>query len=165
MQIYCNKRKRLHRKRVQLPGDWFGTPTWKPFHCFGTPIWPRDVMRKHSIGKSKNIFIAVDISQFLALYILLPIAATLWIAGIKREYLTIIPRARMGSESIAHEAEGRIGHWLRVHEGERSNCFSNIQLVGQKYRDKTTLTSKMRFSCHCFAFQSRRFSLPVGYNI
>ena len=25
------------------------------------------------------------------------------------EYLTIIPRARMGSESIAHEAEGRMG--------------------------------------------------------
>ena len=34
-------------------------------------------------------------------------------------YLTIIPRARMGSESIAHE-------------GERNNCFSKIQLVGQK---------------------------------
>ena len=28
------------RKRVQLPQDWFGTPTWPPFHCFGTPIWP-----------------------------------------------------------------------------------------------------------------------------
>ena len=26
------------------------------------------------------------------------------------EYLTIIPRARMGSESIAHEAEGRMGY-------------------------------------------------------
>ena len=38
------------------------------------------------------------------------------------EYLTIIPRARMGSESIAHE-------------GERNNCFSKIQLVGQKYRE------------------------------
>ena len=31
------QRKRLHKKRVQLPGDWFGTPTWPPFHCFGTP--------------------------------------------------------------------------------------------------------------------------------
>ena len=40
MQIYWNKRKRLHKKRVQLPEDWFGTPTWLPFHCFGTPIWP-----------------------------------------------------------------------------------------------------------------------------
>ena len=34
----------------------------------------------------------------------------------------------MGSESIAHE-------------GERNNCFSKIQLVGQKYRDKITLIS------------------------
>ena len=34
-------------------------------------------------------------------------------------YLTIIPRAQMG-------------YWLRGHEGERNNCFSKIQLVGQK---------------------------------
>ena len=27
-----------------------------------------------------------------------------------KEYLTIIPRAGMGSESIAHEAEGRMGY-------------------------------------------------------
>jgi len=33
----------------------------------------------------------------------------------------------MGSESIAHEAEG-----------EMNNCFSKIQAAGQKYRDKTT---------------------------
>ena len=46
-------------------------------------------------------------------------------------YLTIIPRARMGSESI--DSEG--------HEGESNNCLSKIQLVGQKYRDKTTLAS------------------------
>ena len=38
---------------------------------------------------------------------------------LSNEYLTIIPRARMGSESIAHE-------------GERNNCFSKIQQVGQK---------------------------------
>ena len=32
MQIYWNKRKRLHKKRVQLPQDWFGTqirPPWR----------------------------------------------------------------------------------------------------------------------------------------
>ena len=33
--------------------------------------------------------------------------------------LTIIPRAQMGYESIAHEGEG-------------NNCFSKIQLVGPK---------------------------------
>ena len=38
----------------------------------------------------------------------------------------------MGYESIAHEAEGRVGYWLRGYEGERNNCFSKIQLVGQK---------------------------------
>ena len=38
----------------------------------------------------------------------------------------------MGSESIAHEAEGRMGYLLRGHEGNRNNCFSKIQLVGQK---------------------------------
>ena len=48
----------------------------------------------------------------------------------------------MGSESIAHEAEGRMGYSLIGHEGERNNCFSKIQPVGQKYRDKTTLASK-----------------------
>ena len=78
---------------------------------------------------------------------------------VNSNYLTIIPRARMGSESIACKAEGRMGYWLRGHEGERNNCFSKIQLVGKKYRDKTTLASKVRFSRHCFGFQSRRFSL------
>ena len=47
-------------------------------------------------------------------------------------YLTIIPWTRMGSESIAHEAEGRMGYWPRDHEGETNNCCSKIQLVGQK---------------------------------
>ena len=40
MQIYWNKRERFHKKRVQLPEDWFGTPTWSPFYCFGKPLWP-----------------------------------------------------------------------------------------------------------------------------
>ena len=38
----------------------------------------------------------------------------------------------MGSESIVHEAEGRIGYSLIGHEGERNNCFRKIQLVSQK---------------------------------
>ena len=50
----------------------------------------------------------------------------------------------MGSESMAHEAERRMGYWFRGHEGERNNCFSKIQLVGQKYRDKPTLAIKTR---------------------
>ena len=38
----------------------------------------------------------------------------------------------MGSESIAHEAKGQMGYWLRGHEGETNNCFSKIQPVGKK---------------------------------
>ena len=47
--------------------------------------------------------------------------------GSPSEELTIIPRARMG-------------YWLRGQEGERNNCFSKIQLVGQKYWEKTTFS-------------------------
>ena len=38
----------------------------------------------------------------------------------------------MGSKSIAHSTKGRMGYWLRGHEGERNNCFSKIQLVSKK---------------------------------
>ena len=62
-------------------------------------------------------------------------------SSLRTHYLTIIPWAQMGSESIAQEAEGQMGYWLRGHEVERNNCFSKIQLAGQKYRDKTTLAS------------------------
>ena len=49
---------------------------------------------------------------------------------------------------------GLMGFWLGGHESERNNyyCFCKIQLVGQKYREKTTLASKTRFSRHCFLF-------------
>ena len=50
--LYANlwkQRKGLHKKRVQLPQDWFGTLTWPPVHCFGTPIWPPWRHVKHSI--------------------------------------------------------------------------------------------------------------------
>ena len=56
--IYANlykQRKRFHKKRIQLPQDWFGAPTWLPFHCFGTPP-RRDVMWKRSIGDSIGHF-------------------------------------------------------------------------------------------------------------
>ena len=31
MQIYWNKIRCLHKKRVQLPEDWYGTPVWPPW--------------------------------------------------------------------------------------------------------------------------------------
>ena len=45
----------------------------------------------------------------------------------------------------------------RGHEGERNNCFIEIQLVGQKYPDKTIQATKPWTSRHCFGFQSRHF--------
>ena len=47
----------------------------------------------------------------------------------------------MSCESIAHEAEGQMGYWLRGYEDERNNRFRKILPVGEKYRDKTTLAS------------------------
>ena len=67
----------------------------------------------------------------------------------------------MGYDSAAHEAEGRMGYWLRAHEGKRNNCFSKIQLVGQKNIEKKHL-SLVKAGLY-FAL-SRRFSLLVGYN-
>ena len=32
MEIYWNKTKRFYMKRVELPQDWLGTPTWPPWH-------------------------------------------------------------------------------------------------------------------------------------
>ena len=56
MQIYWNKRKGLHKKRVKLPKDWFGTTTWPPFQprfiVLGHQYGRRDVMWKHPINLS-----------------------------------------------------------------------------------------------------------------
>ena len=69
----------------------------------------------------------------------------------------------MGSESIASAS------WAIDSEAIRARgiivLVLKIQLVGQKYRGETILASKTRFSRHCFGFQSRPFSLLVGYNI
>ena len=35
---------------------------------------------------------------------------------------------------------GRMGYWLRGHEGETNNCFCKIQLVGQKYGEYKTFS-------------------------
>ena len=52
---------------------------------------------------------------------------------------------------------GLMGYWLRGHEGERNNCFSKIQLVGQKYRDKTTLVAKCDSAAIVLVFKAGAF--------
>ena len=59
MQIYWNKRKSLHKKRVQLPQDWFGTPTWPPFHCFGTPIWPHLTSCENTLQNFFSLYLVI----------------------------------------------------------------------------------------------------------
>ena len=48
----------------------------------------------------------------------------------------------MGSESIAHSNLRPHGLLTQRPWRERNNCFSKIQLVGQKYRDKTILAKR-----------------------
>ena len=71
----------------------------------------------------------------------------------------------MGSEPIAHEAEGWKGYWLRGHKGKRNDCFSKIQLVGQKISRQNNF-SKLKLDFNPFLPpKSQRFALLVGYNI
>ena len=71
----------------------------------------------------------------------------------------------MGYESIAHEAEGRMDYWLRGYEGERNNCFSKIQLVGQKNIETKHLWQVKAEHQSFFAAKTLQISLLVGYNI
>ena len=63
----------------------------------------------------------------------------------------------MGSESITHDAEGRISYWLGGHEGDRNNCFSKIQLIGEKYRDKQLWLAKRDSAAIVFVFKAGAF--------
>ena len=54
-------------------------------------------------------------------------------------YLTIIPRTRMGSEYIIHEAEGRMGFWLS------DGCLQNEDRR-PKTEDRRPKSAKTRFS-------------------
>ena len=70
----------------------------------------------------------------------------------------------MGSESIVHEAEGRMGYWLRGYQGERNNCFSKIQLVGPKNNETRHLSQVKARTQSFFAAITLQISLLVGYN-
>ena len=75
----------------------------------------------------------------------------------------------MGSESMSQEAKGRMGYWIRGLEGERNNCSSKIQLVGQK-NIETNIFHQLKLDFNPFLppkhyNYSRRFSLLECYNI
>ena len=60
----------------------------------------------------------------------------------------------MDSESVAHE-------------GERDNCFSKIQLVGQKYQDKTTVVAKRDSAAIVLVFKASAFGYQwaIAYSL
>ena len=71
----------------------------------------------------------------------------------------------MGSESIAHEAEGRMGYWLWGHEGERKNCFSTDPTSWSKIsriKKFSLLKLALILFCHQKARAFRYYW--VGYN-
>ena len=75
----------------------------------------------------------------------------------------------MGYESIAHEAEGWMGYWFIGYEGERNNCFSKIQLVGQKNIETKHLSQAVARHQSYFTAKHYKYdwclSLLVGYNM
>ena len=70
----------------------------------------------------------------------------------------------MGSELIAHEAEGGIGYWLRGYKSYRNNSFSKIRLLGQK-NIETNHLALVKARLQSFYKYGGGFSLLVGYNI
>ena len=79
MQAFCNKRKHLNKKRVQVPQDCLGTPTWPPFYCFGTPIWPPWCHVK-TLSKCNEPLLYYNLAQVFNHYFLLTISGTvLWL--------------------------------------------------------------------------------------
>ena len=66
----------------------------------------------------------------------------------------------MGYESIAHEAEGPMGYWLRGYEGERNNCFSKILNIFRKLKPDINPFLPPKYYKY-----GGRFSLLVGYNM
>ena len=83
----------------------------------------RDVILRRDMDKDSALLLNAG-AHYVKVFSLIIFACYFYM---KLGYLTIIPRARLGSESIVTE-------WAIDHTDERNNCFSKIQQVGQKYR-------------------------------
>ena len=56
----------------------------------------------------------------------------------------------MGSDSIAHEAEGLVGYWLRGHEGEKNNAPFTDFFTDFEKKNPTVLQSIIMLTIPCF---------------
>ena len=106
---------------IQSEGD--------PRKMVPTPVWPSDLKvcwemiflsnLQPQLAASRTRFALVLFCKaLLCAEIPIPLCNR---SQLFKSYLAIIPWASMGSESIAHEAKGQMGYWLRGHEGERNN--------------------------------------------
>ena len=50
-----------------------------------------------------------------------------------------------------------MGYWLRGHEGERNDCFSKIQLVGQNIETEQHKLAKYNSVTNLFVFKAGAF--------
>ena len=130
-----------------------GTVQWFSLNCHRRDLFGSNILHLGFKAVSDNVISAIEHPKKAKIYISTVreqkgLGTTdIRQDGYHNDYLTIIPQARMGYESIAHEAEGLMGYWLRGHEGERNNCFSKIQLVGQK-NIKTNIFSQVLLPKH-----------------
>ena len=71
----------------------------------------------------------------------------------------------MGSDSIAHDAEGRMDYWLRGNEGERNNCCENPK-SWSKISRQNNFSKQNAIQPQLFWFSKRAlFAVLVSYNI
>ena len=68
-------------------------------------------------------------------------------------------RCRLDSVTV-----GLMGYWLRGYEGVRNYCFCKIQLLGQKYRDKSFYVKHCTVWNHSFQCQMY-FSVFAAQNL
>ena len=70
----------------------------------------------------------------------------------------------MGYESIAHEAEGQMGYWLRGYEGNWTEASVLTKNIETKHLSQVKASHQSFFTAKHYKYGGR-FLLLVGYNI
>ena len=121
MLIYWNKRKHLHEKRVKLPEDFLGTPTWLPFHCLEHQYGRRDVMWKRSIACIMPWLSFVDACDDIK-------ETNLKIKKVKENSVLFHPSKLLAVQEIAASGNG-IGWFLDLKVTQQSDFYFTLSLL------------------------------------
>ena len=87
--IYLNYRKHLHKKRIQLLQDWFGTPKWPPwrrvktfYHVSPSARHTRGhfCLSRVSLGLGKKRGCTWSINKTKDMYCIVSLAAVFWMS-------------------------------------------------------------------------------------